>query len=451
MNISKENSDALNAVLKVTIEPSDYKDRVEHVLNDYRKKANLDGFRPGKVPMGLIKKKYYKPVLVDEVNKLMSESLTKYLIDEQLNILGEPLPSESFTPEVDWDQDEQFEFAFDIGLAPEVDITVSKKDKFTRYRINIDDELRNRYIDNYARRYGAFKEIDEVKDKEYLKAKLIELDENGHPTENGVSVEEGSISMEYMTDEESRNKMLGLKVGDKVVLDVKKAFPNEADLAGLLQIEKEQLDNINPQFEITLKSISVFEPSPIDQSLFDKIYGEGNVNSKEEFAAKIDEEISPNLEQEANWKLSDDIKQGLLKKVKLDLPEEFLKRWLYAVNKEKFTKEQIDEEFPKFAEDLKWQLVRDKLAKDYEIEVSEEEAKEVAKKVAQYQYMQYGMGNIPDEYLDNFATEMMKREEDKRRFYDQKREEKLIEKVKEMVKIDEKEISSEKFNKLVEK
>lgn len=455
MNITRENADALNAVLKVNIEEADYSQKVDDVLKDYRKKANVPGFRPGKVPMGMIKKMYYVPVLVEEVNKLVSESTSKYLIDEKLNILGEPMPSETEQSTIDWENDKTFEFAFDLGLAPEVDLTITGRNKFTKYKIKIDDEIRSKYIENYARKFGAFKTVEEIGDKEFIKCDFVELDEAGNPKEDGLKVEEGSISLEFMKEEaeEAKKEFKGKKVGDKVVLDVKKYFTNEADLAGMLKIQKEELGNIGNMFELEIKTISIYEASEINQELFDKVYGEGVVKSEEEFKAKIDEEIEANLEQESDWKFTQDTKEALISKNKLELPDAFLKRWLLAVNKDKFTAEQIEAEYPKFAEDLNWQLLRDKLGKDNEIQVSEEEAKEVAKKFAQYQFMQYGMGggNIPDEYLDNYASELMKKEEDRRRFFEQKLEEKVFDKIKEIAKVEEKEITSEKFNKMLEK
>lgn len=451
MNVTRENIDALNASITVKIEKSDYEQRVDNILKDYKKKARIDGFRPGKVPMGMIKKFYYKPTLAEEVNKILSESLSKYLVDEKLNILGEPLPSENEQTNIDWDSDSEFSFKFDIGMSPEIDFSVSPKDKFPFYKIKIDDEMRSKFIENHARRFGSFEERDAVNDKAFIKVSAQEVDDTGQAVENGITAEESSIALEYFKDDYSKKLLLEKKTGDKIVLDIQKAFPNEADLAGFLNVKKEELPAIKNKFELTIKTISEFVPAEVNQELYDKIYGEGEIKSEEEFHTKIDEEASAELINQSLWKFNTDVKEAYLKKIKADFPEAFLKRWLMAVDKEKNTPEVVDKDFPNFIEDLKWQLIKDKIAKDADLKVSEEEAKETAKQFARYQYMQYGMAQIPEEYLDNYANELMKRDDERRRFYERKMEEKVFAYVKETAKIDEKEISSEKFNKMVEK
>jgi trigger factor len=451
MNITRENKDELNAVLKVKIEQEDYQERVQNVLKDYRKKANINGFRPGKVPMGLINKMYRTPVVVDEVNKLISESLTKYIVDEKLDILGEPLPSEVDQPNIDWESDENFEFAFDIALAPELDFSLTKRDKIPYYNITIDDKMRNEYIENYTRRFGEFVPTEKVEEmNEMIQGDLVELNDEGQPKEEGVSVEAAKFSVDMVKDEEIKKSLKGTKAGDVFNIDLKKAYPNDTELSSLLRIEKDEVEQINGTFQATVKEVTRFKNAELNQELFDKVFGEGEVKSEDEFKEKIDEEIRHNLKNETEYRFMLDAKDALVKKVKSDLPSEFLKRWLKATNKE-ITDEQIENDFGGFEEDLKWQLVKNKIAKENEIEVTEEEILEQAKEFTRMQFMQYGLTNIPDEHLDQYSKQMLERNEDKRRIAEKKLEDKIVEHVKEKVKVEEKDISSENFNKLFEK
>jgi trigger factor len=451
MNITKENLDELNAVLKVKVGKEDYDEKVNNVLKDYRKKAKIDGFRPGKVPLGLINKMYRKPVLADEINKLVSESISKYLLEEKLNVLGEPLPHEEEKPSIDWDNDTEFEFAFDLGLAPDLEFSVSNKDKVPFYRIKIDEELRNKYIDNYTSRLGSFKTVDEVVENEMIKADIVQLNEGGDVKENGISAADASISVEMVKDDKIKKQFIGTKVGDIVNVDLKKAFPSDAELTSMLKIEKEQVKEVTGVFQVTIKSISKYEKAEINQELWDKLYGEGQVKTKEEFTKKIDEEIRINLERDSEYRFRLDIKDALVKKFKKALPKEFLIRWLLEVNEGKFTREDIEKDYDHFEEDLKWQLIRDKFIQENEIKVSDEEVLDTAKEFTRAQFMQYGLSNVPDEQLEAYARESLKREKDRKSLYEKKYEDKVVELLKEMVKLDEKEISSEKFDKLFEK
>ncbi len=316
MNIKKDSIDELNAVLTIKIEQPDYEERVNNILKDYRRKAKFDGFRPGKVPQGLVNKMYRKPVLAEEINKVLSESLSKYLIDEKLNILGEPLPNEAKPVNINWDTDTEFEFTFDIGLAPDIEISISEKDKIPFYNIKVDDEELNKQVDRIATRYGTYAEAGEVTENELLKASLVELDSAGNRVDNGVNVEEGTISLEFVKDDKIRKKFKGLKAGDKLVIDVKKAFENETDLAALLKIDKEKLKTINPDFEVTLKSVSHFEKAAINQELFDKAYGKDTVKSEEEFRHKVEEELKSAFERNSGYKFNLDAREYYLGKFK---------------------------------------------------------------------------------------------------------------------------------------
>lgn len=450
MNITKELKDNLNAVLKVQIGKEDYEPRVKKVLSDYQKKARIDGFRPGKVPFGLINKMYGKSAMVEEINKLLSENVMKFIQDEELHILGDPLPSEKEQKPIDWENSDIFEFAFDLGLAPQFNIDLSKKDSLKLYNIVPDDKLIGTYTDNYARRYGAFKTCDVVADgKEMIKASLVEL-ENGQAKEGGISVEESTLHLEFIKDETAQKKMLGLKEGDTVVINIAKAYPNNVELAGILHKKKEEIEGIDSDFQLTILSVSKFEKAEINQELYDKIYGEGNVKSEEEFKAKISEEIQANLSRESQYKFRVDVKESILGKADFNLPVEFLKRWVFSSNEGKFTMEQIEQDFPKFERDIKWQLIQNKIVKDNEIKLTEEEIIDFAKEQTKMQFEQYGLFNVPEEHLNSYAMESLKREEDRRRMVERKLEDKVLEFVRATVTVDSKDVTPEEFDKLLE-
>lgn len=450
MNITKENSDELNAVLKINVGKNDYEEKVRTVLKDYRRKAKIDGFRPGKVPAGLIKKMYGTAVLVEEINKIISESISKYLIEEKLNILGEPLPGEK-EQKIDWDKQTEFEFLFDLGLAPEFEVNLSGKDKIPYYNIKVDKKLIDSYTENYARRFGQFKSVDKVEKTEMLRGEIFQIDKEGNIKENGFSNKDATISLEILKDDNVIEKFAGKKAGELIDFDIKKAYPNDTEVAAILGVNKENITNIDPLVRFKIKEISKFENAEINQDLFDKAFGKDKIKSEEEFYNKIREEIQSNLEKESGYRFVADVKQQMLKKMELSLPEEFLKRWLLKTNEGKLTPDQIEKEFELLAEDLKWQLIKDKIVKDQDLKVTEEEVLEYAKEVTLMQFRQYSMTSMSDEQVEGFAKEMLKKEDDKKRMYDKKIEDKTIAYIRENVKIDEKKVSTDEFNKLFEK
>jgi trigger factor len=452
MNIKKDSIDELNAVVTIIIEKPDYEERVDNILKDYRKKARFDGFRPGKVPQGLVNKMYRKPVLAEEINKILSESLSKYLVDEKLNILGEPLPNADKPVNIDWDNDSEFEFAFDIGLAPDIDFVISEKDKLPYFKIRIDEDERLKQIDQVRSRFGTYKDATEITGNDMLKADLVETDKKGNPVENGIRVEDATISLEFVKDEKIKKKFKGCKPGDQITIEVKKAFENETDLAALLKIEKARLADIHPDFQVTLKTVSRFEKAEVNQDLFDKVYGKDNVKSEDEFKTKVEEELKSAFEHNSNYKFRLDARDYYLEKFKKELPGEFLKRWLMHTNEGKVTQEQIDKDFDHFKTDLKWQLIKRKVTKDNELKINEEELLAHAKEAVRQQFIQYyGIGEVPGDMLEKYAQESLKREDERNRYIESLNENKVYEFIQKTVKLDTKEITLEKFNKLFEK
>lgn len=450
MNISKENVDDLNAVLKIRIEESDYAGRVDEVLKDYRKKVQLDGFRPGKVPAGLVSKMYRKPVMVEEINKLVSESIANYLKEEEISIIGEPLPSEEQPDEIDWDTQTEFEFDFNLGLAPRLDISLTQKDKVPTYEIKLEDKMINETKESYARRMGQMIPVEQIDGSELVKGDFMQIDKEGNPIDGGIYTADAQISMEVIKDEKIKTSFMARQVDDMVDLDIRKAFPNDTEISSLLKIDKATVPEIVPTFRMHIKEITKFQVAEINQELWDMLYGKDEVKSDTEFEEKIREELRTAFSRDSEYRFEIDAKKMMLKKMKFELPVEFLKRWLVLVNEGKFTIEQIDEDFHKFEDDLKWQLIRDQIVKDQEIKVEAEEVKAQAKEIARLQFQQYGMMNIPEENLENYAGEMLKNEDEIRKATEKILDNKVIDYLRAAVRVDNKQITVEKFNKLFE-
>jgi len=451
MNITRENVGKLNEIIKVKIEPDDYSERVDKILTDYRKTAKMAGFRPGKVPAGLIRKLYRKPVLIEEINKILSESVTKYLTDEKIKILGDPLPGENNKKEIDWENQSIFEFDLEIGLAPEIEVPLTEKEKVPMYDIQVDDQLITETKENYARRFGTMLKEEEVTGNEVLKGDFHQLDNEGNPMENGIKTENSSFSLELMKDTKILDLFKGKKVNDSVVFDIKKAFPNETDLSSLLNIKKEQLASLSPNFRFDIKEISRFLKAEFGQELYDLMYGKDVVHNDEEFNAQITKELQGRLEQNSEFRFRLDARDMLMKKIKMDLPATFLKKWLAAVSKEKTTENQMEEEFPKFESDLKWQLIQDQIIRSHDIKVTDEEISGYAKTYTLLQFRQYGITDIPEEQLKNYADNVLKNDSEKKKIIERLYEEKVFEHIKEHIKVDKKKITREKFNKLFDK
>lgn len=451
MNIVKENVEGLNAVLKVTVEQADYQDRVAKALSDYRKKAKIDGFRPGMVPAGIINKLYRKPVMAEEINKMVSEAISKYIYDEKIKLLGEPMPSEAHQKDVDWDNDTNFEFAFDLGLAPEIEVKLSGRDKFPYYEIKIDQELRDSYTTSYRRRYGKMLPGDIAGEEDVMRGKVEQLGTDGNPMENGIMVDDAFVSLKMITDAEQKSKFVGSKAGDIIDFDIRKTFTNDTDLAAMLKIKKEEVELLTPDFRFIPTEVRSFQESEINQEFFDKVYGEGVVNSVEEFNQRVDSDIRANLSRESDFKFALDVKEKLMEKTKMELPDTFLKRWLFAINEGKFTMEQIDKDYEHFANDLKWQMIRDHVAVTNEVKISEEDVLEKAKEFALDQFKNYGFLNVPDSEIENFAHRILSNKEEDRRIREKLVEDKVLEVVKGIAKLDVKEISTKEFDQLFSK
>jgi trigger factor len=449
MNITRENIDDLNTVLKVEIKKPDYEEKVENVLKDYRKKANIKGFRPGMVPIGLVKKMYGKAVQIDEINKIVTENIQKYITDEKLEILGDPIPRPDDQKRIDFETQEEFTFSFELGLTPDIDLKLNKKNKVTQYEIIVDEKMKNDYLENYTRRFGELRSAESTEEKDVLKGRLEAIDKNGVPIPEGPSVESTSLSVDIIKDKEIQMQFIGKNLNDTIDFDLKKAYPNDSEIAGLLQKKKEEVEGLEGNFRFTVNEISRFHPAELGQELYTRIYGEGVVTSEDEFRKKIEEEISASLNKESDYKLMLDIKAHTLEKADFPLPEEFLKKWLLRIN-ENTTSEQIEKEFDNFRKDLRWQLIRNKIARENEVKITEEELLQEAATITRLQFRQYGLFYATDEQINNYAKETLKREEDAKRIADKILEEKVIQIIKDLLKLEKKSVSIEEFNKLFE-
>ncbi|MEI6753101.1 MAG: trigger factor [Paludibacter sp.] len=448
MNIVRKDLDQNNAMLTVCIEKADYAEKVEKSLRDYRKKANIPGFRPGMVPMGLLKKMYGKAVTAEEINKLVSDGLYGYIRENKVDMLGEPMPNEAEQKPFDFDTDESFEFIFDLGLAPEFEVELSKKDKVKYYNIAVSNEMIENKVKSYTGRYGKYIQEEVVEEKDMVKGELLEMTD-GKVNESGLKVKDATMTASYMKDEQ-KALFVGAKKGDVITFNPAKAFENETEISSLLKISKDEAKQITADFQVKIESITRYHESEINQELFDKVYGDGVVTSEAEFRNKIKENIQESLVADSEYKFGDDAKEMIVSKYSnLTFPEAFLKRWVLKTN-ENVTAEKLEEDFSKMIDDLKWQLIKNKIQTANDLKVEAPDVEEYAKKVAKAQFAQYGMIGMDDEIITNYAKDMMKKEDTLKSMIDRVSEEKTFAVIKEAVKLDNKEVSIEEFNKMLE-
>ena len=437
MKLTKNNIDELNIEVALTVEPSDYAENRKKKLSDIRRRAEIKGFRKGMVPASLIEKMYGASALVDAVNEVISHELTSFIKDEKLSVIGEPLPADN-QPENDWTNGNTFNFTFEIACNPEVKLEFGKEDKITSYEIKVSDEAKKEMKDNLLKQYGSLEDGGEAKADDFIIADL-EQGEN--------RIESTYIALRNVS-EACKSQFLGVKAGDSFEVNVNEAFENEADRAALIKVKKEELEGIDPVYKLTVKTVKTFTSAPLTTETYDKIFGEGVVADEAGFDAKIEERLVAEYANETEYRLSRDIREYLVKKADLKLPEIFMKKWLKVANEGKFTAEQIDKEFDAFAEDYRWSLVRDFLLKKYGVKIEQEDILASARGFAAYQFAMYGMPNVPAEQLDNYAKSILADENQSRRIVEQVESEKAIAAVKPELKINKKSVSVEQFREL---
>lgn len=437
MEIKENRTDNLNIELTLSIVKDDYSDKKKKRLNEYRRKAEIKGFRKGMVPMSLVERIYGQSALVDSVNDVISESLNRYIEENGLHVMGEPLPAED-QPSVEWVDGNDFSFVFDIALTPEVSFELSKQDEILYYNINVTEAAKKEMKENLLKQYGSLEDGDAAKADDFIIADF----------EQGDTKVEGTYVALRNVDEKVRPSFIGLKPGDSLDVDVNAAFTNETDRASMLKVKKEELAGLQPVFRMTVKTVKTFKPAELNQDTFDRIFGEGVVTDAEEFDRKIAERLSAEYAQESEFRFSKDAREYLVRKADVALPEKFLKRWISVTNEGKFTQEDIEREFPAFLEDFRWQMVRGYLAGKYGVKVEEDDMFSAAKSFAAYQFAMYGLSNVPDQQLESYARSVLAQDKERGRIYEQVEEQKVLNAVRADVTLKNKKISVEKFREL---
>ena len=448
MNISLQNVDNVSAVLTAQIEKADYQEKVEKTLKSLRQKVNMPGFRKGMVPMSLIKKQYAVSVLLEEVDKLLQEKVSAYIRDNKVNMLGAPLPKEN---NADFAHDENFEFTFDIALAPEFNVELSNNDTVDFYDINVTDEMVEQQVKMYAQRNAKYDKVEEYQENDMLKGLLAELDENGNTKEGGLQVEGAVMMPNYMKNDEQKAIFNGVKVNTVLTFNPAAAFDNnEAELASLLKVKKEEVANYKGNFSYQVEEITRTVPGELNQELFDQVLGEGKVSNEEEFRAQIREAIAKQYVADSEYKFMIDLRSYTMNKVgHLQFADALLKRIMLDNNKEK-GEEFVNENYDKSLEELTWHLIKEKLVAANDIKIEQSDVREMAKEATRAQFAQYGMINVPEELLENYAGEMIKKQESVEALVNRAIESKIVAAVKNIVNLNHKSVSVEEFNKMFE-
>ncbi len=452
MNISFEAPDKINGLMTITLEKEDYQGEVEKTLKDYRKRANVPGFRPGMTPMGLIKRQFGAAVKVDVVNKMLGEKLYEYVRENKIQMLGEPLPSDK-QETLDFEGDAPLTFKFDIAVAPEFEAKLSGKDKIDYYNITVDDKLIDQQVEMYQSRAGQYEKAEQYdsEQRDMLKGDLRELDEKGNVKEGGITVADAVLMPQYMKVDDQKKLFDGAKLGDIITWNPRKAYPeSDVEVSSLLKIQKEEVKDHEGDFTFQITEISRFVKAEINQQLFDQTFGEGTVKDEKEFRQKIADIISQQFKADSDYKFLQDVRKHMEKKVgKLEFPEAILKRVMLNNNKDKGA-DFVEKNFEASIKELGWHLIKEQLVAAQEIKVEDDDLKNVAKEAARAQFAQYGMSNVPDEYLENYAAEMLKKRENVDGLVDRAVDVKLTAALKGVVKLNEKDITLEDFQKMLQ-
>ncbi|MDR1348269.1 MAG: hypothetical protein LBJ63_07605 [Prevotellaceae bacterium] len=442
MDIIKQNIDELGALLRVQIVKTDYEEAVRKSLNAHRRKAEIKGFRPGMAPMSLIQKMYGHSILIDEINRLITESLEKYLETEKLNIVGEPIPCDDEQKSIDWDNQSDFEFVYEIGYAPQYEFKTDQPIQVPFYNITISDKDKADYIDHIRLNYGKYEDAEATDENDILR---VNLNQDG---ENALQVEDAFISMKLIENQEQKSRLLGIKIGETVAVNINNIYAKDEQKASLLKIKKEELEKINPEFNITVIKIRTNKKADINQEFFDAAYGKDSIKSEEEFMQKATDEITISYEESSNYKFAEDIRKTLVEKADLKFPETFLKKWLLLINENKLTAEQIDRDFDFFLRDLSWQIISNSIVKENDIKIEDADIKATAIETARHQLAHYGMKNLPDEQLESFAQRIVSSEQGMHDIAKKAIDNKVFEYLKTAVKLEEINLSIDDFNKL---
>lgn len=446
MNITQEKIDDLNALLKVEVTAEDYQPKVEKVLKDYQKKMNIPGFRPGKVPSSVVKKMYGKAAMLDEINKMVIDTMYEYLGQNNIDILGNPLPNKEKSNTIDWDNQTDFEFYYDLALSPEFALEPLENIKVKKYNILINDQLVDKYMNDIRRRYGKYSNPEVTADEDLIYAEFTELDESGNVKEGGIS-NKNSIALDLIKNKISKKKFIGLKKDDFIDVDIRKIIGDDHEVSHLLGVDEAKVADLKTNFRLKIMAISRVELATVNNELFEKVYKNDNITSEEQLRERIKQDAEISFAGEVDKKFVSDIVDELLH-TKVTLPEAFLKRWLLETNQEKFTEEQIEKEFSVYADSLKWQLIENKLMKENSIEVTQVEVKDYIKDYFKKSMPMGDNAEFPDDKLDDIANRMLQNKEESKRIYDKLYDDKMKDLFNRRVEIKSEEITYEDFVKL---
>jgi len=447
MKITQSRTKDLMATLKVEVVEKDYRENVDKILKDYRKTAVMPGFRKGKTPMSIINKKYKTAVTVEEVNKILQDEMYKHISENKVNVLGSPMPKKN-EKVIDWEKDNDFNFEFEIGLAPDFDVKITKKDKLNYYNIRANETLLNQYCNDIAKRYGKMGNIDISEEGDLVFCNIEQLDVDGELMKNGIK-NEATVSMDFIADKKIKKQFVGVKPDDILKINVNKAFTNHSDLGAMLNVKHEAIHNLSSEeFQFTIKSINRLTPAELNTELFDKVYGEGNVKTLKAFRDKIKEEAEISFVAESDRMLKNDVVTYLLEKTNFDIPDDFLKRWLVQTSDKPITLEQIESEYDRYSKSLKWQLIENKINENFDIKIEQEEILAHAKTLISGQMIQYGQPVLDDEKLNEIADNILKKEEERKKIMDQLYDQKSLTVYKDNFKLVDNNISYDDFVKL---
>lgn len=441
MNITKHDIDSLNAEITISVTPNDYENRVNDGIKKVQRQASMPGFRPGKVPVGLIKKQYGTQILVDEINKILNDAIYKYIEENKIEILGNPLPKNQTS--VDFTNQKDFDFVYELGLAPAFNIQLDGNLSFNYKTVKVDDTLVDKYVNDVRRNYGTPVNPETAGEKDVVFVDINELDETGAIKAGGI-FKSTSVSFERLKSETAKSKLLGVKREDKIVLNINELYETALDKSVSLGIDKELAESTNCQLQLTVKNISRMEDAELNQELFDKVYGSNAVTSETEFRAKISEELGKMFNVDSERFLKTEVENKLIEKLNINLPDTFLKRWLMAVNEKPVTEEELEKDYPNYAKAMQWRLIENKIIKDNGISVSEEDAQQEAKLFVKSEYARYGQ--VPtEEDLEKISKDLLAKEKDAQRIYENLYSKKVLSLIKEKCNLETKEVSYEDF------
>ncbi|MBQ1883352.1 MAG: trigger factor [Bacteroidales bacterium] len=435
MKVTKKETQPLTYLVTVEIEKNEANEKKAKQLKEYRKKAEIKGFRKGMAPMGLIEKLYGPSAMNEAVNDLITEGINNHIKENNLDLIGEPLPNEELQKQIDIEKDDKFEFLYDMAVRPKVEVALDKKDKVVYYQIKVEDQAVKQYKDDMLRQFGSLEDTEKAGGEDFLVVDLEQGDKK---------VEKTYITLKSI-DEKNKKQFVGKKVGDSFDVDVVKCFPNETDRASLLRVSKDEFDASNPVYTLTVKEVKTFTPAKIDQNLFDRAFGKDAVKDEKEFDKALEEKLKSEYKQESDWRFRRDLIDYIVKKADITLPEDFLKRWLFRVNDGKFTMEQIEKEFPLFLQDYRWQMITRKFFEDQKMKISREDLLGVAKEMTANQFAMYGIPNVPAETVNQYAEQMLNNEKELNRVYEKCEEDKVLDYVKSVITADVKDVTRDEM------